>query len=133
MGRNLNDYNELTKIEQPGVYEVIIISAKDKQDKNGNDICMVTFQTADGKIQFNKYDYSNEFGFILKDLCRKAKLTEAEIADFDPSMLLNREVKIVINKDKTGLYLNVTAIMESESQPTMPAAQQPEQNSDVPF
>jgi len=119
---DLYEFDKSDYITVAGKHVVTIISA---EDTDGLYLC--TFQNEAGQTIKARYELSDKWGWKLLKLAKNAKLTEAQIMNFDPQYLIGKTVVIEV---KVGdKYTNVWDTSEYDPNDIIP----PASNSDVPF
>ena len=120
---NLNKYQS-TYIDQPGMYEVTITEAKYDYTRSGKECVFVRFETEQNQAII--CSYVEAVYFKLFRLAQSAGLTESQRANFDPSMLIGKSVKINVISDDNGrvnvgeTYSASLSCTASESDDAMP-------------
>lgn len=121
---NLNQYQS-TYIDQPGMYEVTITEAKNDYTRSGKECVFVRFETE--KNQAITCSYVEAVYFKLFRLAQSAGLTESQRANFEPSMLIGKSVKINVISNDNG-HVNV-----GETYSASPSDTAPKLNENMPF
>lgn len=127
--------NEGKYIDQPGQYEMIISEATQGYDKNGEEYVTVVYTAENDKTFKTNYTNNKSWGFKLAKLCRSCGLTDSQLMNFSPNMIVNKRVRVTLTinpKDGKLAAWDAMPTSYSAAMPELPAPS-PATKDDVPF
>jgi hypothetical protein len=130
---DLNQYTSF--ITEEGRFATTITEAKEDFTKSGENCITTTFTTPEGSAFTTQFQMNEKWGWKLKKLAEAARLSQSEISNFEPEMLVGKSVDIVLERGEK--YLNLKTTLRSETPAVAPAQRAPKPatrtNEDVPF
>lgn len=131
MGRNLEKYKS-SYIDEPGEYEVTIAEAKDDYTRSSKECVFVKFETDDNRTI--ACSYVEAVYFKLRKLAKDAGLTESQRKNFDPAMLVGKQLRIHVIESNGRMNVNDTsAIVDAYDAPATPVGSKNTDFDDLPF
>ena len=120
---NLNEHQS-TFISEPGIYPCTITVAQDDYTKSGKECVALKFETDDNRAI--GCSYVEAVFWKLFRVAQAAGLSEKQRSEFEPKMLLGKQVKVKVVADDQG-RCGVSEVFAIDT------PNKPKSNDDIPF